>query len=81
MAISHLLLLFPFLAYLFYFLDPEKVVTKIMMNGLKAASESINDNGKEIDKHQVKVEKNPNFLIEPIFIIGNACSRAFNGCC
>jgi hypothetical protein len=24
------------------------------MNGLKAASESINDHGREIDKHQVK---------------------------
>lgn len=55
MVNSHLLLLFPFLAYLFYFLDPEKVVTKIMMNGLKAASESINESGKDIDKHQVKV--------------------------
>lgn len=54
MVISHLLLIFPFLAYLFYFLEPDKVVTKIMMAGLKAASDSINHHGRNIDKQQVR---------------------------
>lgn len=54
MMTSHLLLLFPFLAYLFYFLEPDKVVTRIMSAGLKAAAESINDHGRDIDKQQVK---------------------------
>ncbi len=51
---SLFVLLFPFLGYLFYFLDPKKVVTKIMHNGLKAAAASITDHGKDIDRHQVK---------------------------
>eukprot|EP01116_Phalansterium_solitarium_P004031 TRINITY_DN1490_c0_g1_i2.p1 TRINITY_DN1490_c0_g1~~TRINITY_DN1490_c0_g1_i2.p1 ORF type:complete len:449 (-),score=147.86 TRINITY_DN1490_c0_g1_i2:425-1771(-) len=55
MVISHLSLLFPFLAYLFWFLDPGKVVNKIMTNGLKAAAESLDDHdGRDIDRHQVK---------------------------
>ena len=48
MNISFYVLLFPFLGYLFYFLDPKKVVMKIMMNGLQAAADSINDQGKPI---------------------------------
>src|SRR5690606_27878168 len=54
MVTSHLLLIFPFLAYLFYFLEPDKVVTTIMMAGLNAASESVNNHGKDIEKQQVK---------------------------
>eukprot|EP01116_Phalansterium_solitarium_P022085 TRINITY_DN7166_c0_g1_i1.p1 TRINITY_DN7166_c0_g1~~TRINITY_DN7166_c0_g1_i1.p1 ORF type:complete len:722 (-),score=241.38 TRINITY_DN7166_c0_g1_i1:267-2432(-) len=55
MVTSHLALLFPFLAYLFWFMDPEKVVMKIMTNGLEAAAESINDrSGRDTDKHQGK---------------------------
>jgi hypothetical protein len=54
MTISFYVLLFPFLGYLFYFLDPKKVVMKIMMNGLQAAADSINDKGTHVDRHQVK---------------------------
>ncbi len=64
MVNTQLLLLFPFLAYLFYFLDPEKVVTKIMMSGLKAASESISETSKEIDKHQVKATQSVEHLMD-----------------
>jgi hypothetical protein len=64
MVNSQMLLLFPFLAYLFYFLDSEKVVIKIMQGGLRAASESINDHGEEIDKHQVKATLSVEHLMD-----------------
>ncbi len=39
---------------MFYFLEPDKVVSMIMMGGLTAAAQTINDHGRDIDKHQVK---------------------------
>eukprot|EP00727_Mastigamoeba_balamuthi_P002442 m51a1_g12195 hypothetical protein (944) ;mRNA; r:32401-36094 len=48
---SLLVLLFPFLAYMMQFLDPEEVVTKIVTHGLNSVVESVNsDKGVETNK-------------------------------
>lgn len=54
MVITHLTGLFPFLAYLFYFLEPDQVVREIMVTGLAAAQDSINHHGRDLDKQQVR---------------------------
>ena len=77
-------LLFPFLAYLFFFLDPKKVVSKIMLNGLKAAADSINDQGncklvwkvknligRNVTRHQVKAT----LAIEHLMDAGSSALR------
>jgi hypothetical protein len=46
MVISHLVLLFPFAAYLTKFLVPDKVVTMIMEGGLRSAADALNTHGR-----------------------------------
>jgi hypothetical protein len=56
MVSAQLVCLFPFLSYLFYFLEPDKVVTKIMSSGLEAAYEAAKDkSSQDIDKLKVKI--------------------------
>src|SRR5690349_6382491 len=71
MVISHLVCLFPFLGYLFYFLEPDKVVKEIMLVGLTAAHDSMNDHGRDLDKQQVK----PTMAVEHIMDAANSALK------
>jgi hypothetical protein len=64
MVILQLVMLFPFLAYLFFFLDAEEVVTNIMANGLNAIVASINKHGTNTDKNQVSATLSIEYLMD-----------------
>eukprot|EP00727_Mastigamoeba_balamuthi_P005508 m51a1_g1577 hypothetical protein (817) ;mRNA; r:96781-100057 len=59
-----LMFLFPFLTYLFFFLDPEVVVTKIMTNGLNAVVAAINSQGVDNAKHQIRATLAVEYLMD-----------------
>jgi hypothetical protein len=55
---------FPFMAYLFFFLDPQKVVTKIVMNGLQGVLQSVEDaDGRHVDLYQAKAISSIDHLV------------------
>ena len=64
MIITTLVMLFPFLAYLFFFLDGEEVVTSIMTTGLNAVVSSINKRGANDDKNQVSAVLSIEYLMD-----------------
>lgn len=55
MTVIQLVIVLPFVEYLFYFLEPDKVVDKIMRTGLTAAEGTIGEHSKDIDKKQAKL--------------------------
>ncbi|KAH3763420.1 hypothetical protein Pelo_4754 [Pelomyxa schiedti] len=60
-------LLFPFLSYLFVFLEPEKVANNLMESGLNAAIQSINASGlndKQIIFNQVQTTLSIEYLMD-----------------
>ena len=64
LVMTQLIMIFPFLQYLFFFLEPDKVVSKIMKNGLKAASAGLVANGENLEKGQVKAIMSVEHLID-----------------
>jgi uncharacterized membrane protein len=64
LTVSQLILLFPFFAYMFSFMETDKVIQKIMSIGLFAAAESFTNPKKSIDKQQVKTAKTIENLME-----------------
>lgn len=63
MGISNLVLLFPFFAYMFSFLEADKVIEKMMDRGIKAAAEGFEDSAKA-DSSQIKAAKAVENLME-----------------
>eukprot|EP00727_Mastigamoeba_balamuthi_P013961 m51a1_g9188 hypothetical protein (737) ;mRNA; r:72849-75341 len=61
---AQLIMLFPFLAYLYLYLDAEMVVTKLMTNGLNAFVQSINDPNADNEKNQVKATLSVEYLMD-----------------
>lgn len=59
-----LVMLFPFLAYLFFFLDAEEVVTKIVVTGLNAVIASINKRHVDLEKNQVTATLSIEYLMD-----------------
>lgn len=64
MICVQLVMLFPFLAYLFFFLDGEEVVTSIMTTGLNAVISSINKRGTNDEKNQVTATLSIEYLMD-----------------
>ncbi|PRP80381.1 hypothetical protein PROFUN_11979 [Planoprotostelium fungivorum] len=64
LVLSHMILLFPFMRYLFYFLEPDRVVSNIMMQGLRATANGINNRGKDLHKQQVKATISVEMLLD-----------------
>lgn len=59
---------FPFMAYLFFFLDPQKVVTKIVMNGLQGVFQSVEDSdGLHVDVYQAKAITSIDHLVHAAY--------------
>ncbi len=59
---------FPFMAYLFFFLDPQKVVTKIVMNGLQGVFQSVEDSdGHNVDIYQAKAITSIDHLVQAAY--------------
>jgi hypothetical protein len=47
--------LLPYMSYIFFFLDPTKVVTRIVMEGLKGVIHAVQDkDGDNVQKHQLQ---------------------------
>ena len=56
---------FPFMAYLFFFLDPQRVVTKIVMNGLQGVLQSVQDSdGQMVEVYQAKAIGSVEHLVQ-----------------
>eukprot|EP00727_Mastigamoeba_balamuthi_P005802 m51a1_g1841 hypothetical protein (768) ;mRNA; f:565696-568463 len=57
-------MLFPFLAYLFYFLDAEQVITNIARHGLDAVVNSITSRGPNNERNQVNATLAVEYLMD-----------------